>query len=667
MKHESKPCPTTASKVPTPLDPTLDVLQLNETTCAVNEASTPVTETECLSENHELELDDFAQFIASSWDEDMINSEEKTPITVLNRMTSFASCAFLQPKQDNGLMSISNDSNKKNAKELDHTLSSLDSMSMNLRSSFNAADHGTEDHDIAGQENIEIPYDYFVTAVTEESTAENLDPETHNDAAGERALGEEEARKVKKQLQYRQVQVSIKIKELKGITRICSRKKINFFSASSNDLVSGENNTVAAIVTYRDELIDGNEHAIMHSISLPLSCESDSTFKKISQTKAYARWEDEEPYGCDFGRSESEQTSGISFRRTLTRPLVVDDDVETNAAASDETAAVGIHEDGLENDLEIGSLVALQVGLESHDDSTPLGVATVIIPWEYQSVEMDIPIMTHSKNVAIKKRKLFALGSSTRVSFPSDALAKYIIDEGASLSIRLVISPEESKSDQHLLPDVGTNDSQAGKTKPDTQLSQQEETDPEQMVQCSSWSSASSSKMSDEPFGMHNSVADYEENIPTCNSLGGFNYETKTDEKKTLSVITDTSSVPLFKIIVQKEDEIHLSEISESDSSSRSIVRSRHTEFRASHHKALNVAERVIEFLTCHPTPFFDRNHSTGEKGEESSDMSSSSSSSGSTSLSSSVYEERDVKLDFDVDLDVDEPVFKRPDHSPAG
>jgi hypothetical protein len=81
MKHESEPSRTTTGEVPTSpsstLDPPLNVLQLNETTCAVNEISTPITETECLSKNHELGLDDFAQLVASSWDEDMINSEER--------------------------------------------------------------------------------------------------------------------------------------------------------------------------------------------------------------------------------------------------------------------------------------------------------------------------------------------------------------------------------------------------------------------------------------------------------------------------------------------------------------------------------------------------------------------------------------------------------------
>eukprot|EP00804_Cyclotella_cryptica_P018734 CCRYP_007214-RA/>CCRYP_007214-RA protein AED:0.42 eAED:0.42 QI:0/-1/0/1/-1/1/1/0/663 len=648
------------------------VLQLKEATCSVNEISTPITETECLSENHELELDDFAQFIAASWDEDTPNAEEEKSILAWNRMKSLVPSAFLQPKSNNESVSNPNDGNKKNASGFESgidTSSRLDNISSRFRDPIGAVDRDIEEDDTKGPESIEIPYDNFVPVFTEERTIYRSETEAHSDAAGKMIFGEAEAPKSKKEFEVRQVKVSIKIKELNGITRIYSRKKINFLGASSKHHIRGDNNTITAVVTYRDETIDGNDHVTMHSTSLPLSCGSDNGINKRNQTKAYAKWQDEEADGCNVGKSKSEPTSGISFRRTLTRPLIADD-IEVNAAASFQKTSVANQEDGLENHrvkerafLFPSGLkpcanegVTLQVGLERRPDETiSLGVATAIIPWDYQTVEFDIPVMSHDTNVTTKKKKLFALGSSKYVSFPSYALTKYKIDEHATLCVRMVIGPGESRSDQLLIPDIGTNATHVGQIKASTHLSQRDESAPKkndmEIVKCGSLTSVSSSKMSYELQGKQHSVADLEViNPSTPISLGDFNPESETDENESF---TDASSVPLSNLLVpsEMEDDVHLSEISDSDSSSRSIARSLYSAFSSNRRNDASMTEKMIKFITCHSTSFFQRNDNDAEKGEESSDMSSSSVSwsSGSTSLSSSVYEERDVKFDVDV------------------
>jgi hypothetical protein len=341
-------------------------------------------------------------------------------------------------------------------------------------------------------------------------------------------------------------------------------------------------------------------------------------------------------------------------------------------------------------------IVSLQVSLLQDEEIVPLGIATIIIPWDYQDAHVNVPVVKRSTGVAVKEKKMFAMRSSAYATFANDATTKYKMEESASLGIRLKVSPGKPDANQHA--------SQVGQINKDNQHWQKlgaasskltlyqrlqlftalrkqdeprsKEASKEPSVKTGSQSSNSSSNATHEVTNtVQISVA--QNILPTPRSKGCLTGQGPSpihSLKSQLSIVTEASSVPLFELLLddaKNESHDHLSEISDSDSScvtsssGGTLTYSLYSAFSLNERKSTEMTENVLNFLSspCDPSLFFRGVGSEEDNIIESysSDDSEDSSSSGST-LSTSVYDEKErVKDDVYQVLSFDTPIYKLP------
>ena len=670
-----------------PNDPNRIVLQLDETLCVVNEISTPHTDTDCLSEeNHELELDDVTKFLESDQD-GTDQSRGRKSIPMLDRMKSFASGGFLQPRT--GFAFVSDDKNENRFGDA-RTPSSLDNVSIDCkvideleRDRLDAATVAAEcpnDDDISG--NIETPFDVFtpIAGKKDDSTTASSESKESKARAKAGAVAETES-----QYEFRNVNVTIQIKDLVGISRIVSRKK------------GIENNSeVKAIVSYQGRTIGGYENIFIDSMSLPLVF--GDAGKKSSN--AYAKWPSNK---ADTSEEESSEPSLITFSRSVMKPAKADHYVDEAQCKGYE-----IDQDGAKlpavSDTFAPEVLTLQISLQrGSEEIAPIGVATIIIPWDYQDADVNVPVSQTVHGVAMKKKKLFAMRPSAFVSFENDLTTKYKLEERASLGIRLTVTPGKPISAEGLTANDVMSDTQINKDNKQWQklgaasskltlyqrlqlfaaLRKQQESQPENEEISAGKADHQSSKnsasnASDQLDEVQISVA---ENIPsTPTSRGLATHQSRSplySNKSQLSVITEAESVPLFELRLDSaeiEGEEQLSEISDSDSScvtgssGGTLTHSLYSAFSLNQRKGSEMTENVLKFLTCDPTLFFRA--SSGSEEEKviesaSSSDSSSSSSSGST-ISTSLSKETDENEGVSTDLSFETPIHELPLQSGA-
>ena len=660
----------------TPNDPNRIVLQLDETLCVVNEISTPHTDTDCLSEeNHELELDDVTKFLESDLD-GTDQSRGRRSIPMLDQMKSFASGTFLQPRT--GFALVSDDKNEKRFGDVQTTSSSIDDASIDCDLGElkrgpvgvkSCAAEGQNHDDVTGS--VETPLDDFalVTSKKDDSTA--VSSESNESEARIKTETKAEAQS---QYEFRNVNVTIQIKELVGISRVISRRK------------GVENNSeVKAVVSYQGKAIDGNENIFVDSMSLPLMF--GDGVKKVSS--AYAKWP-----AVDASEEGSSEPSAITFSRFVMKPSRVDnyvDDVQGKGYEIDRDGAK------LPNvsDIVAPEVLTLQISLQKRSEEiAPLGVATIIIPWDYQDADVSVPVVQAVYSVAVKKKRLFAMGSSVFASFENDVTTKYRLEERASLGIRLTITPAKPVSADFLMASNKMSDSQINKDNKQwqklgsagskltlyqklqlfTALRKQQESRPERERKSTDKAGDHSSKnstsdASDQINEVQISVA---ENIPsTPTSRGLVTNQSRSplySNKSQLSVITEAESAPLLELLfdsAEVEAEEHLSEISDSDSSFVSgssggtLTHSLYSAFSLKQRrKGLEMTDNVLKFLTCDPTLFFRASESVEERVIEPSSSSDSSPSSSSSSSSGSTIS---TSLTANSDTNEDAPVHKLP------
>lgn len=612
-------------------------LQLDTSLHVVNEISTPETEADCFSESHELELDHVTSFLSNSlWYDGNKTKGKKIP--VLNRMKSFVSGVILQPRAYK--REITDNYGGKNLESEVDTSFSLDNVSIDCRDvdvqekgqplGVQADADATEDEEYATDpENIEIPYDHFVPMVAQDSEPKEAAVKvvsSETEASALRAKqSEAEASKLtqtnaeptteptaNKELEVRSLNVSLQIKALTGVTRR-SRKKLNFQGASDD--------AVAAVVSYQGTSIDGDEHVIMGSLSLPLLFEE--TEKKNGQTKAkgYAAYKQKDAHeSCSSKKEGPEQgleldPDGLLLVTTALKP----------------------------------ELMTLRVGLQKGPyESISLGVATVIIPWDYQVVDLDIPVTRNCADLAAKKKKLFTLRSSAYVQFPEDTMTKYKIDEGASLSIRLAVNPVKSN------PDDQRNISGTGSK------AKEEEENANSLFDCRIEKKETLSLGSKSEELREVKITVVEPVSLTTQSKEIAEAGNDQDIPTTLSVDTEASSVPFsFVLASKKSEEDHYSEISDSSSEGGSFVSSVHS-------GVTNATEKVVvkmKMLTCDPFSLWAEKDAEEKDDESDNESSLSGSSSSGSTLSTSVYEEGGFVVDVDVDEETVEAehVYKLP------
>lgn len=643
-------------------DPNRIVLQLDETLCVINEISTPHTVTDCLSENHEIELDDVVKIL-----ENEKGKGARKSIPVLDRMKGFATGVFLQPRNNAGLTSD-------NVKRVDVS-SERDNISIDCRG-VDELERNVILVDADGSENVETPYDDFAPSICkDETTQKSEEVAAFTEAA---STGEPQ----QPQYEFRNVNVSIQLKELIGITRI-SRKKFNFQDAN-----------VTSVVSYQGHSIDNNESIFIDSESMPLVFDGGS-----KKGKGFARWEKNEE-----GTEESAQLSStIAFSRSVMKPLnsntYVEQDTEFN---NDGDLKRGFEVKGevaklhTVSDTFAPDIVTLQVSLQSAEQTIPIGVATLIIPWDSQESDIHVPVVQNCTDLAVKKKKLFAMGSSAYVAFANDGNTKYKMEDNASLVIHMKVSAGEPTSDQHALHVRQiNNDNQywqkigaAGskltfyqRLQLFTALRKQEDPQPKIANNESRSSTSSKSKTSDEPDTAQTSVDANSPSTPTSRgNVTGQSLSPKYSHESQLSAETEASNVPLCELHyddAEIKNEEQLSEISDSDSScvtgssGGTLTYSLYSAFSLKQTKGSEMTENVIKFLTCDvltfdPTLFFRGTDPEEKKIVESSDSSCGSddvtTSSGST-LSSSVYEGNgnDIKEDTNQVMSFDTHVYELP------
>lgn len=625
---------------PTTNDPNRIVLQLDESLCVVNEIlSTPATDTDCLSEHHELELDDVTKFLENDQDISI-----KKSIPVLDRMKSFASGVFLQPRGGAGL--TSNEGRMQDAVDTCNDVSFVGRGGDEVERNVNV--DTAEGHKSEGGESVETPYHDFALSVGKESVLQSKEEDAPTTTPNK-------TEEQQPQYEFRNVSVSIQVKELIGITRI-TRKKFNFQDAE-----------VTAVVSYQGNSIDNNESIFVDCTSLPL------VFDEGKKSKGFARWDCEES-----------ELSMINFSRSVTKPLKRDNYVDHDPASSNE----GDKEKGFEVNEEAAKLptvsdtfapeiVSLQVSLQYANESLPIGVVTIIIPWDHQDADVNVPVVQSCTGVAVKKKKLFAMGSSAYVTFANDNDTKYKMEESASLRIRLKVSPGKPGSNQLASP-VGqiNKDNQQwqklGASSSKLTLYQrlqlfsvlrkqqeypQPKADKDTASRTGSRSSKSSTSGASKELDAAEVSLDESRGYSTGQGLSPI-YSLKSQ----LSVMTEASSAPLLELNVddiELESKGQLSEISDSDSScvtgssGGTLTHSLYSSFSLNQRKGSEMTENVIKFFTCDPTLFFRTSESEEEKDMESSDSGSSnddsSASSGSTITTTHDEVVKDQVLSFDT------------------
>lgn len=223
--------------------------------------------------------------------------------------------------------------------------------------------------------------------------------------------------------EFRNVSVSIQIKELIGIGRIVSHKERNIHGIDSSE--------VKAVVSYQEREFDATEHEYFESRSLPVMFS-----KSKKSTKVSAKWP-----------ADSSDLSTISFSRTISKPHIADN--RHNVRKKNRAKQPSIY------DQFAPEIATLQISLQrGTNENIPFGIATAIIPWEYQDVDVNIPVFQSYADKTIKKKKLFTKGSSMYFHFVNDETTKYKIEPGASLSIRLTMNQEETGLDLKAMADV---------------------------------------------------------------------------------------------------------------------------------------------------------------------------------------------------------------------
>eukprot|EP00956_Cyclotella_meneghiniana_P018337 scaffold30514_cov73-Cyclotella_meneghiniana.AAC.10 len=397
MRHRMKSINKKTDNEVTSNDPSRIVLQLDEKLCVMNEvAPNPCENTNCLSKNHNLESDDVTKFLE--------NDADKS-IPILDGVEGMmASGVYLQPRPSSAM--ISDYENEIKLEEDIDTSSICDTLSLDcwgedelilkpMQLTTGAAYQSSSHYDI------ETTFDDFAPLTTSDGSIEPPN-------------------------EFRNVNVSIQIKELIGISRIVSRKKRNIHGIDSSE--------VKAVISYQGREFDVIEHEYIESRSLPVMFRK----SKKKSTKVSAKWTD------------SSNLSTISFSRTIMKPHIADNihDVRKKKQRDKQTSIY---------DQFAPEVATLQVSLQrGTNENIPFGIATVIIPWQCQDVDLEVPVFQSCAGEAIKKKKtLFTTGSSMYVHFANDENTRYKIEPSASLSVRLSVNQKESGLDLKAIADDG--------------------------------------------------------------------------------------------------------------------------------------------------------------------------------------------------------------------
>eukprot|EP00578_Thalassiosira_sp_NH16_P016105 CAMPEP_0181118908 /NCGR_PEP_ID=MMETSP1071-20121207/23326_1 /TAXON_ID=35127 /ORGANISM="Thalassiosira sp., Strain NH16" /LENGTH=1133 /DNA_ID=CAMNT_0023203433 /DNA_START=105 /DNA_END=3506 /DNA_ORIENTATION=- len=249
--------------------------------------------------------------------------------------------------------------------------------------------------------------------------------------------------KEEKPLEFLQMKVTLKFKALAGVSRVSSRRKGN----SRNCI----DDTVKAVATYRRNTIGSDRFVSTHVPSLPILTEKSSQ----STAQVYAQWPGWQQKD-DQSTASGTMMSSVTFTRTVRRVRNFDN-VSSDGTAGGSKAKEPNEKDGKRFLASLSKafapeLLDLQVGLmRGSNEIVPLGIATIVIPGEYKSMQLDIPVVRNyctGGQVASKKKGLNISQFSGKakslqddIYFSTDKETKYKIDEGAFLRLELNIEP----------------------------------------------------------------------------------------------------------------------------------------------------------------------------------------------------------------------------------
>lgn len=272
--------------------------------------------------------------------------------------------------------------------------------------------------------------------------------------------------------EFRPVDVTIQLKYLSGISQTETRNKISLRNSPLdhvNDKIGREDETVRAVVIYRKNTIASDKFISTNVPSLPLMVEN---AKDKSSLQVYAKWPskvtcyDDNLTSMSSTGTQCFNPSSFTLNRTVRMVTFAGQqksDGRESAYSSDKTACEA-HTNGMNrkhnedqaNFLSAISqafapeLVDLQVGLvKGAKEIIPIGVATVVVSGEFETLDLNIPVLRDyygERFDARKKRTGFLssiAGSSKKdfISFSSDKETKYKLTDGAFLRLELKVEP----------------------------------------------------------------------------------------------------------------------------------------------------------------------------------------------------------------------------------
>ena len=250
--------------------------------------------------------------------------------------------------------------------------------------------------------------------------------------------------------EFRSVNVTVELKALAGVSQTKSGKGNSTQKSFFDDDRFGNDgdDTVTAVVTYKRNTIASDKFVSTNVPSLPLLLENVSDKKKHAQV--YAKWPSAVEKDDDDSCSVSTASTGVSQLNpsciTLTHTVrgVTYFDGQNKKEESDHVASKIPTETNDKSRNEHKSflssiskafapaLVDFQVGLmRGSKEIIPLGVASVLVPGEYQTLELDIPVVKDYTGEAFdgkKKTKLFSsLGG--KANMPSKDFVSFSADK----------------------------------------------------------------------------------------------------------------------------------------------------------------------------------------------------------------------------------------------
>jgi len=271
--------------------------------------------------------------------------------------------------------------------------------------------------------------------------------------------------------EFRPVDVTIQLKYLSGLSQTKTHKKISLRNSPFdhvNEKVGREGDTVRAVVIYRKNTIASDKFISTNVPSLPLMVEN---AKDKSSLQVYAKWPskvagyDDDSTSMSSTGTQCVNPSSFTLNRTVRMVTFAgqqkndghESDYSSNKTAREaHTNGVNLKRNEDQAFLSAISqafapeLIDLQVGLvKGAKEIIPIGVATVVVSGEFETLDLNIPVLRDYYGECFDARKkhtgfLSSIAASSKkdfVSFSSDKETKYKITDGAFLRLELKIEP----------------------------------------------------------------------------------------------------------------------------------------------------------------------------------------------------------------------------------